>query len=196
MLSLCTESATVGGVIALVVYDFELICFWGKLHAQVLSNGCGVSCTGREQNAVFDRTLWWTPAFRPVWPAGRRAVLCWLWKRLRNQHRYEALEKLVWGWFGVFIKSTVLITWSPLLTQWGKLATLIQISGRRWMDGVFISLVNKADYTIMTFSPLNFIVSQGNQSKGEIPSSFSTCGVKLSDIGITTKIYIIFAAHS
>lgn len=57
VLSLCTESATVGGVIALVVYDFELICFWCKLHAQVLSNGCGVSCTGREQNAVFDRTI-------------------------------------------------------------------------------------------------------------------------------------------
>lgn len=64
------------------------------------------------------------------------------------------------------------------------------------MDGVFISLVNRADYTIMAFSPLNCIVSQGNQSKGEIPSSFSTCGVKLPDIGITTKIYIIFAAHS
>lgn len=48
---------TVHGVIALVVYDFELICFWCKLHAQVLSNGCGVSCTDREQNAVFVRTI-------------------------------------------------------------------------------------------------------------------------------------------
>lgn len=52
-------------------------------------NCCCGSCTGREQSEVFIRAIWWPPTLWPVWPAGRRAVLRWLWERFRYQHRYK-----------------------------------------------------------------------------------------------------------
>lgn len=55
------------------------------------NSDCDASCPGGGQSAIFVRTVWWTSAFRPVWPAGRRAVLCRLWKGLRYQRRSEVL---------------------------------------------------------------------------------------------------------
>lgn len=48
---------------------------------------------GGQHGAVSVRAIWWTSAFRSVRPAGRRAVLCWLWERLRHQHRSEVLPQ-------------------------------------------------------------------------------------------------------
>lgn len=52
---------------------------------------CDGSCPGGEPSAVVVTAIWWTPAVRPVRPAGGRAVLRRLWEGLRYQRRFEVL---------------------------------------------------------------------------------------------------------